>query len=330
MLASISRRTFLLSTAATMAVPASGHGADDEPGIPLTDDFSRAEIFQKFVVDPWDADHKSPSTLAIPANFQFPRDVVNDCTVNAQGNCVADTSKPRSKAMMFGIDISHHTDADNFSFTQLSAQQVRFVQMKTSQGDNYRDPKFPIFWKHAGQLNGGQKVFRSPYHFLTAAADGKKQADWFLSLLSKAGGLKADDMSPGVDLEWDVYPSTGNLDHWNDKGAQYIIDTALGCLDRIKEQTGRTPILYTGRSWFGPHTVPLNRFKEFEKYPLWVFDYNPQRKIEEKPSLPDIAQPAALWQFTSSAFVPLCYPKGLDASVFYGDEAAFKKAFCAA
>jgi lysozyme len=325
---SISRRKFVLSTAAVLATPSRTLWAADEPGALLTDDFSRSEIFQMFVVDPWEAENAGPNkTLAIPDNFQFPRDVVNDCTVNADGHCLADASKPRSKDMMFGIDISHYTDAGSFSFGQLRAQQVRFVQMKTSQGDSNRDGNFQQFWKSAGQLLGEHKVFRGPYHFLTAGADGKKQADWFLSLMDRAGGLKADDMPPGVDLEWDVYRNTGKTDHWNDKGDQYIIDTALGCLDRIKEKTGRTPILYTGRSWFGPHTVPLDRFKEFSIYPLWVFDYNPKRKIQEKPSLPDNSQAAALWQFSGSASVPVCYPKGVDASVFYGDETAFKKAF---
>jgi len=280
------------------------------------------------VVDPFEVDNASEMrTLKIPASFQFPRDVISDCTVDTHHRCVADPSKPRSKAVMFGVDINHYTDSDEFSFDQIRDQHVSFVQMKTSQGSGYRDDNFPLFWKQAGQLAGSRKIYRGPYHFLTASADGKAQADWFLKLLDKAGGLEPGDMAPGVDLEWDVYKSTGKLDHWKDKGAQFIIDTVTSCMERISEKTGRTPVLYTGKSWFGPHTIPLSRFKEFEKYPLWVFDYDPSRKIEEKPLLPDPKMVAALWQFTSTARVPICYNAGVDGSVFYGTENDFKKTF---
>jgi GH25 family lysozyme M1 (1,4-beta-N-acetylmuramidase) len=77
----------------------------------------------------------------------------------------------------------HRTDRDDFTFDQLREEQVTCVR----QGDSYRDDNFPIFWKQAALLTGGQKVYRGPYHFLTANADGKKQADWFLGLLSKSG-----------------------------------------------------------------------------------------------------------------------------------------------
>lgn len=329
MSAKISRRSFLLSAIATAtATTFAARAADGEEGISLTDDYSRGEIFQQFVVDPWLVDNASETqTLAIPKSFQFPKDVLFDCTVQQNHICVTDTSKARTKGVMFGVDINHYTDRDDFSFSQLRQQQVQFVQMKTSQGTGYKDDNFPIFWKQAGQLTGDQKLFRGPYHFLTASGDGKKQADWFLTLLDRAGALQSDDMAPGVDLEWDVYKSTGKLDHWKDKGAQYIIDTALNCLERIRNQTGRTPILYTGKSWFGPHTVPLTSFKEFKEYPLWVFDYDPHQKIEEKPSLPDSNISAALWQFTSSARVSVAYGGGVDASIFYGSEADFRQIF---
>jgi lysozyme len=324
-----SRRSFISSAiAATVAGAVPARATDAEDGAALADDYSRGEIFQQFVIEPWEVQNASESqTFAIPMNFQFPRDVMYDCTVAPNGRCVTDKSKPRTKPMMFGIDINHYTDSDDFSFSQLRDQHVRFVQMKTSQGSGYRDDNFPIFWKLAGQLTGEQKIFRGPYHFLTAGADGRQQADWFLMHLNKAGGLQPDDMAPGVDLEWDVYRSTGKLDHWKDKGAQYIIDTALSCLDRIREKTGRTPILYTGKSWFGQRTVPLDRFKEFAGYPLWVFDYDPVRKIEEKPLLPDASISATLWQFTSSASIPVSYGSGVDASIFYGTEADFRKTF---
>ncbi|WP_189506091.1 GH25 family lysozyme [Mesorhizobium sp. M2D.F.Ca.ET.233.01.1.1] len=228
---------------------------------------------------------------------------------------------------MFGIDISHYTDA-NFAFNELRGNQVRFVQMKTSQRHNIADTGFASFWKRCGQLTGDRKVYRGPYHFLAYGAKGKQQADWFIQCLEKADphGLGPEDMAPGVDLEWDVYRSTGKLDHWAGKGADLIQEVALECLETLKTRLGRTPVLYTGKSWFSDQTLPLDRFKNFADYPLWVFDYNPRRKIEEKPLLPDPNKPAALWQYTDSATVP-SYRKTVDASVFYGTEADFRKTF---
>lgn len=319
------RRLVQLALAAGISAPAMAATPDE--GEYLIDDVPRGELFQRFVVNAWEATNPpANTTLAIPAGFNFPLDVRYDCTVNASRHCITDQSKTRSELVMFGVDINHYTKED-FSFSQLRAQGVYFVQIKTTQGTTYRDRLFPSFWSRAGQLQGPGKVYRGPYHFLTASGSGKDQADWFLTNLEKAGGLQHDDMAPGVDLEWDVYQNTGNLDHWKNKGAQYIVDTAMGCLERIEQKTGRTPILYTGKSWFGPDTIPIARFKEFAKYPLWVFDYDPRRKIVEKPLLPDNKIQAALWQYTSLARVPVCYSGGLDASIFYGDEASFQKTF---
>jgi hypothetical protein len=161
----ISRRSFLSSAITTAAATtfASRAAASDE-GTPLTDDYSRGEIFQQFVVDPWLVDNASETqTLAIPKSFQFPKDALFDCTVQQNHMCITDTSKPRNKEVMFGVDINHYTDRDDFSFSQLRQQQVQFVQMKTSQGAGYRDDNFPIFWKQAGQLTGDQKIFRCSY-----------------------------------------------------------------------------------------------------------------------------------------------------------------------
>jgi lysozyme len=300
--------------------------AATEPAV--DDDYSRGDIFQTFVVDPWKAENdNSPHTLALPADFIFPDAALYDCKVDHPGGvCRTDTSMPRKKDMIFGIDINHYT-ADDFSFSDLRNQEVKFVQMKATQGKTVPDAKFKHFWTAAGRLSGDARVYRGAYHFLTASASGREQAEWFLANLESAGGLKAADMAPGVDLEWDVYRSTGKTDHWAGKGEQFIMDTVLSCLEHIERQTGRVPILYTGKSWFGKNTVSLSRFKELARYPLWVFDYDPTRKIEERPVLPDSAIRPALWQFTASARVPGSYKGAVDASVFYGTDAEFKKTF---
>lgn len=330
--ARLNRRTVLASTLATIFCssirPSLAKKIPKKEQLP-TDDLSRGEIFNEYLVKPWKAENPTDSgTLAIPQKFSFPDDVLYDCKVNAQKQCVTDPKTPRPGSTMFGIDISHYTDT-SFSFNELRGQQVSFVQIKTSQRHNIKDSKFADFWKRCGRLTGDNKVYRGPYHFLAYGATGKQQADWFMKCLEEAdpNGLGPEDMAPGVDLEWDVYKSTGKLDHWAGKGADHIQEVALECLQTLKTRLGRTPVLYTGKSWFSDQTLPLDRFKNFADYPLWVFDYNPRRKIEERPLLPDATKPAALWQYTDSAKVPRVYNKTVDASVFYGTEADFRKTF---
>ncbi|QND44656.1 glycoside hydrolase (plasmid) [Rhizobium lusitanum] len=317
----------MASTISAAIVGSNVSASADDNGIDLSDDLSRGQIFKDFVVLPWLAENGGENqTLSIPAVFQFPQDVTYDCTLDAQKVCRTDTSKPRTKPMLFGVDISHYT-APSFSFSELRDKKVRFVQMKASQGLRYRDANFAAFWKRAAQFQGDQAVFRGAYHFLTADGDGKQQAEWFLSELERAGGTVNGDMAPGVDLEWDVYKSTGKADHWEGKGANFILDTVHACMERLTKATGKNPILYTGKSWFSAKTVPIDRFKELEKYPLWVFDYNPQRKLDEKPLLPDNSSKAAIWQFSDSARALGAYDGTLDSSVFYGSEGDFKNAF---
>ncbi len=75
----LSRRAFLSSALATALVGSNAQSADGELGTALSDDYSRGEIFQKFVVAPWVAENKPENhTLAIPSSFKFPADVIYD------------------------------------------------------------------------------------------------------------------------------------------------------------------------------------------------------------------------------------------------------------
>jgi lysozyme len=281
---------------------------------PLTDDPSRAELFEKLVIPFGRKEYPDDDavTLAIPPVFTFPDDVRTDRIEN----------KPRQNAI-FGIDISHHLP-HKMDFSSLKLHRVDFIYCKATQGIGYKDGKFGEFWKELGKLSANNNIPRGAYHFLSSDSPGKDQADRFLDYVRLQGDFQPGDLPPVLDLEWDVTP--GNPDRWRGRGKQYILDQTLGCLDRIQQRTGKTPIVYTAKAWFGAETLPLSEFSKLSAYPLWIADYNNKRKLSEKPDVPGGAKPL-IWQFTDRAKLAAGFDGGLDASVFYGTEQEFRKAF---
>lgn len=280
----------------------------------LTNDWSRAQLFEREVI-PFGLREQQDDgavTLAIPPVFYFPDDVKTDRIEN----------KPRQN-VVFGIDVSHHLSKD-LNFSLLKLQRIGFVYCKATQGTGFKDAKFGGFWEAIGKLPEADRIPRGAYHFLSSDSPGKGQADSFLNYVRLHGDFRPGDLPPVLDLEWDV--SNENPDRWRGRGKQYILDQTLGCLERIKEVSGKMPIVYTAKAWFGSETIPLSDFSMLAPYPLWIADYNNKRKLSEKPDVPSGVKPL-LWQFTDRARMTTGYDGGVDASVFYGSNDEFRKTF---
>jgi len=84
----------------------------------------------------------------------------------------------------------------------------------------------------------GTSWFRGCYHFGTPTSGGAAQADYMLSAIEKAGGWGEGDLPPAWDLEGDKWSSR-----------QQVVDVSSAFAERIKQQLGRSPILYTGSTW---------------------------------------------------------------------------------
>ncbi|ENN83810.1 Glycoside hydrolase (plasmid) [Rhizobium freirei PRF 81] len=282
-----------------------------------SEDASRATLFEKYEVPAYNpnAPETKNETLAIPTDFAFPRDARED---RLKG------SKPRVDSI-FGIDISHYTSPD-LDMTLLKQKEVKFIYIKATQGVSSKDKLFKKFWADAGNLPASIAIPRGAYHFLSSASDasGKAQANAFVDYLNLHGGLKAGDLPPVVDLEWDV--AKGNPDRWVGHSADEIVAKTLECLKQIEARTGRRPIIYTAKAWFSSNTVPLSRVGEFKDYPIWIADYNPKRKFDETPAvLP--GSTTAIWQFTDRAKISGISTAGFDSSIFYGTNAKFRQTF---
>jgi lysozyme len=280
----------------------------------LTDEPSRGQLFRTKVEAAARAQNPDveSGTLAIPKLFRFPSDARYDTI-----------EKHDRVNSTFCVDLSHWT-SPGIHLELLRLQSVRCVYTKATQGSRFADDSFKKFWPQLGALPADSRVLRGAYHFISSDSDGTEQADAFVDYVNLHGGFKSNDLPPALDLEWDV--SKTNPDQWVGKTADQILKIVQDCASRVKQRTGRTPVIYTALSWFGPHTIPVSRFSELGEYPVWIADYNPKRKLSETPAVPPGVK-QLLWQFTDAALVTQGYSGRLDASIFYGSEEQFKLAF---
>jgi lysozyme len=278
----------------------------------LTDDASREQLFEEYIKPSRTEAESSgdivnpPVSFNIPKEFFFPADALTD---KANGN------KPRGD-VVFGIDISHHSDT--VDFTRLPQQKVGFVYVKATQGTGFKDGEFGDNWARLGQLPPHQ-VYRGAYHFLTAKGSAEDQAKSFLAYL-KLHGSRPDDLPPCMDLEWDV--GKNNPDQWKGHESE-IIPKALAFLTAVEKATGRTPVIYTARSWWRDRGLKESDFAKFDHFPIWIADYSTSHKAAEKPAVIN-GRTQTMWQFADDAFLTAGYKKKLDANIFYGTPQAFR------
>lgn len=270
---------------------------------------SRADLFALIVKDRIaELQQQQPDASGgafIPESFVFPRDAGFDYKLNI----------PREN-VYFGLDISHYTGV--IDFKTLSGQGISFVYAKATQGTGFKDGKFGIHWK---KMAGSTK--RGAYHFLSAGIDGEAQAKVFINFVNSHGGFTSDDMPPVVDLEWDITRPNAP-DAWRNFDADYIIKQTVAWLRYVQQMTGRSPVIYTSRSWWRERGIPENRFEELKPYRLWIADYSRSGKASENPKTPTDGA-WHLWQFTDRAKLTTGYARGLDANIFKGTEAEFKE-----
>jgi GH25 family lysozyme M1 (1,4-beta-N-acetylmuramidase) len=160
-----------------------------------------------------------------------------------------------------GIDVSHWQE--KIAWSKVHGAGYRFAFAKATEGTDIVDAWFSYNWsemKKAGMIRGA-------YGWIVPGG-GAAQADYYLSHVKFEKG----DLPPAVDVEeGGVHASM--VGDW---------------VDRVKEKTGRTPIVYTaGWTWNGKsHT---DRFIE---NPLWVADY-----VDPCPVLPHPWKTWSFWQF---------------------------------
>ena len=148
-----------------------------------------------------------------------------------------------------GIDVSAY---DPFiDWQEVRNQDIRFAIMKSTEGLDYFSNHFTEQWEGAKSVG----ILRGSYHYLHAAQDGAKQADFFLSKVNVQDG----DLPPCLDIE-----GTNNDGATNSQ----FIGNAQKWLERVEEKTGRKPIVYSTASFLQEKLTGKNG-----KPPPWAKNY---------------------------------------------------------
>ncbi|ESY27448.1 GH25 family lysozyme [Mesorhizobium sp. LNJC391B00] len=283
-----------------LQILAVGEAHADE--LPLQEDISRSEL----AVYAADLD-SGPKTFSY--RFRFPTDA--------------------SAEHVWGIDVSHYSGAVDWD--KMVDQNVTFAFAKATQGTRYYDSTFATNWNAlARQQAQGVPIYRGAYHFLSAAGTGEDQADNFLKVVGK---IEKWDLPPCLDLEWDFEISGGRvvtgsdgkpIDRWAAVPASDIVAAAKGWLERVKERTGKTPVIYTNRHWW---VARIGSDQSLAGYPLWIADYGSRSLNKESPSLPEGHQ-WDFWQLTDKGKILGGAMAGnVDTNVFVGTVADFRSRF---
>ncbi len=149
-----------------------------------------------------------------------------------------------------GVDVSSYQGTVNW--TQIKGAGKQFAFVRISDGLNSIDSKFPTNWpamKAAG-------VVRGSYQFFRPSQDPAAQAQLVIDKITAAGGLKAGDLPPVLDLE-----SADGL------AGSVVVAKAKIWLEKIETKLKVKPLVYTAA--FMSDVIGTG----FGKYTLWVANY---------------------------------------------------------
>ncbi len=278
----------------------------------LTNEQSRGQLFKRYAAELLKANPGAGQSFALPYAFHFPQNAIND----VDGKKRVDS--------IFGIDISHY-EGNKFPLKNLKDQSISFIYIKATQGTDYADKTFDRNW------NGVAGIPRGAYHFLSSdpKMSGKAQADSFVDYVNLHGKFAATDLPPAVDLEWDV-TCQKCPDRWKtrNRSPQDIVGTAVDFMNRVKERTGRTPVLYTNKTFLNDNKItdPQLVSKLTTGFKVWIFDVDNHDRTLELPD-PKKNLDHVLWQFSFGGSVPGPYSGDVDVEVFKGKPEDFNRIF---
>jgi lysozyme len=195
-----------------------------------------------------------------------------------------------------GVDVSRHNgDVD---WTKVKGAGQTFAFARVSDGITHVDFKFNDNW--AGMKRVG--LVRGAYQFFRPQRDPIDQANLMLEKINEAGGMKAGDLPPVLDLE-----------AVDGVSASVLVARAKAWIARIEEKVGMKPIVYTGNH-MSP-TIGTN----FKDYVLWLAHYT-----TECPRVPTGWTRWTIWQNSESGSVP-GVGGGVDTNFFNGTRKDLEK-----
>lgn len=169
------------------------------------------------------------------------------------------------------IDLSHHNTVA--SFHDVLADGVLGVIHKATQNVGSVDPTYDGRRARAESVN----LLWGAYHF-GGRGDPVAQADHFLGVVNPKGGEL-------LVLDWEPDAVNGTMTR----------SQAEGFVARIKQVTGRVPVLYSGQAFLLSQMGSV-KSSILGSCPLWVARYGPA-----EPKIPALWKSYAMWQYTDGA-----------------------------
>lgn len=169
----------------------------------------------------------------------------------------------RARRKIEGIDVSHWEG--DIDFRRVKESGIRFVYIKSSEGDSYIDPDFERNYREARK----NRLKIGFYHYVTARTEdeARREARHFASVIRG----KRYHGRPVMDFE-----SFGSLSR------ERINEISLAFLQELREASGRPPAIYSDAS------NAANTFDaRLTVYPLWIAEYGT--------SHPDMQNPWRRW-----------------------------------
>ena len=198
-----------------------------------------------------------------------------------------------------GVDASkwQHPGPGAVDWQKAAADGKKFAFLKvtdTYQRDNDHFDNDLAQAREAGLYVGA-------YHKAHPGSDATRQATVFSEAVVQAGGLQ---LPPVLDLELDEGLSPSQLHEWT-----------RTFMKVVKDKTGRTPIMYTYKSFW---LVQMANTKEFSEYPLWLAEYR-----QQQPTQPLIGgwDKWTFWQFAGNDGRADGFSTPVDLNVFNGTDA---------
>ncbi|MFJ3795454.1 GH25 family lysozyme [Streptomyces sp. NPDC090088] len=192
-----------------------------------------------------------------------------------------------------GLDTAkyQHPGGAPIDWKAVKASGVEFATVKATRGLNVTDEYLATDLPAARAA--GLAV--APYHFYTgsAADTGAAQADRFIAAVRATGytGQRAGDLPPVFDLE--------RMDDGTGRCPTYgTVADAKAWLDKVEAAFGRTPVIYTQKSFLDDC---LGSTTAFARYPMQLADY---RQSITQPPLPNGSTTWTMWQYTDAALFP--------------------------
>lgn len=222
------------------------------------------------------------------------------CWTAAAGSARADdpwvARCAEGKTAVRGIDVSKWQG--EIDWGAVARAGVRFAYIRVSDGRDVPDPQFARNWREARRAG----VIRGAYQFFRPQQDPAAQADL---LLRAVGAPRRGDLPPALDVEVDdgVDPAEliARMERW---------------IERVRQATGVTPVVYTNALGWSLLTENTGRFRG---HPLWIAHHG-----AECPNTPAVWPAWTFHQFSTEGRVAgIAAP--VDQNHFPGDLRALRR-----